>query len=167
MLGKRTERYITIFLSLFWVVNFGHSEYKTRLDSFLELEGTITEKISEIEENKDGDYGEGFATAVVPMLTRMKERVWSPMDSTLCPVGKIFPFEMDEGMGYVNRNGDVVITSQFDYAGQFVSGLAVVKLGTKYGYINKEGRYIINPQFDDAGHFSDGLAKVNMEDDDG
>ncbi len=40
--------------------------------------------------------------------------------------------------GYINQEGQYVINPQFDDAGSFSEGLAVVKIGDKYGYISKE-----------------------------
>ena len=64
------------------------------------------------------------------------------------------------------KTGTVVINPQFDEAGSFSEGLAVVRIGDyemgKYGFIDKTGSVVINPQFDEAGSFSDGLAAVRI-----
>ena len=68
--------------------------------------------------------------------------------------------------GYMDKEGNVVINPQFDYAEGFSEGLASVRIGDresgKYGYIDKEGKMVINPQFDLAWRFSEGLAKVEI-----
>lgn len=64
--------------------------------------------------------------------------------------------------GYIDTTGRYVINPQFDEAGDFHKGLALVKFGGKWGFIDTTGRYVINPQFDDAFDFSEGLARVKF-----
>jgi serine/threonine protein kinase len=66
--------------------------------------------------------------------------------------------------GYINKNGEFVVTPKFDEAYDFTEQVALVKSGVKYGYINHSGEYAITPQFDDAYHFSEGLAAVKVGD---
>jgi hypothetical protein len=96
--------------------------------------------------------------------------------------------EISDKWGFINKNGDLIITPQFDWAGEFSEGLAPVRfdkwnvkvpLGefkgievvtSAYGYIDNTGRIIIEPQFrthsspyDDEfaiGNFSEGLVKM-------
>lgn len=49
--------------------------------------------------------------------------------------------------GYVDKKGKIVINCQFDAAGFFLDGKAIVKSGDMYGVIDKSGKYGINPQF--------------------
>ena len=60
----------------------------------------------------------------------------------------------DEGLG------KMLIQPQFDGAGDFGEGLAVVEIGHRFGYIDEDGKFEINPQFDKAGVFQDGIAPV-------
>lgn len=62
--------------------------------------------------------------------------------------------------GFVNTQGEMVITPQYDDAQAFSEGLAAVRMGNKYGYINHEGQYVINPQFHGVDAFSCGYAFV-------
>ena len=66
------------------------------------------------------------------------------------------------------RTGQIAINPHFDFAGDFVEGLALVRIGSwetgKYGYIEKTGHFVINPQFDHAEDFADGLALVRIGD---
>jgi hypothetical protein len=82
------------------------------------------------------------------------------------PVG-LFPFYQDCKLGYVDTQGRVVISPQFDRAGFFHEGLAVVGVNIngklKYGFINQTGRFVIDPEFDSAGNFSDGLAGIRLD----
>lgn len=63
--------------------------------------------------------------------------------------------------GYINKDGKVMIPAQFNYAGPFKNGIAVVSMNGNYGYINKTGKFIIPPIFANAGYFIDGIARVS------
>ena len=72
----------------------------------------------------------------------------------------LFPVVQNSKYGYMDRQGKVVITPQFDEVSLFSEGLAPVRVGRKYGYINTKGEYVINPQYVMAAPFSEGLAAV-------
>lgn len=76
------------------------------------------------------------------------------------------PFPRKGKYGYRDKSGEFVIQPQFDYAGEFSEGLAVVGLGkfpaTKWGYINLQGNLVIPAQFEGAHDFSDGMAAVSL-----
>ncbi|MFM8470859.1 MAG: WG repeat-containing protein [Limisphaerales bacterium] len=76
------------------------------------------------------------------------------------------PFPRKGKYGYRDRSGEFVIPPQFDYAGEFSEGLAVVGVGkfpgTKWGYINLQGQVVIPAQFDGAHDFSEGMAAVSV-----
>ena len=70
-------------------------------------------------------------------------------------------------LGYVNRQGDIVIEPKFvvqtaDLA--FREGLKRVRLNRedKDGYIDQTGRFVIPPQFDHASEFIGGFASVRL-----
>lgn len=69
--------------------------------------------------------------------------------------------------GYVDTTGKLVIQPQFDMAGSFSEGLAVVVVDLKSGYIDKTGAFVIQPQFSYADPFHDGLAAVWNKDESG
>ena len=62
----------------------------------------------------------------------------------------------------MDRSGKTAIEPQFDSAGEFSEGLAIVKVGTKFGYINTKGQVAITPQFDSASPFRYGRAGVKL-----
>ena len=58
--------------------------------------------------------------------------------------------------GYINRSGGWVIPPQFDSAGTFRNGAAVVEVDDKYGLIGRNGRYIVPPEFRHLGDLAEG-----------
>lgn len=77
---------------------------------------------------------------------------------------KLFPIKSGDKWGYVDKNGQFIINSQFEEAYNFSEGLAMFKsTDGKYGFIGEDGKYIINPIYKDANSFSEGLACVVME----
>lgn len=64
--------------------------------------------------------------------------------------------------GYVDKNLKIVIEPQFEKAGEFHNGRAVVYMGKTAGFIDKTGRVVIPCQFDEAASFHEGLAAVKI-----
>jgi hypothetical protein len=56
-------------------------------------------------------------------------------------------------LGYIDKEGKIIINSQFDDAYGFHKGLAAVKVGERWGFIDKKGMMVINPQFDNVTGF--------------
>lgn len=74
---------------------------------------------------------------------------------------KLIPVKSGGKWGYIDKIGKYLINPQFQEAGLFEDGLALVQtMDDKYGFINEKGKYVINPQFENAHQFSDGLALV-------
>ncbi|MBP5547417.1 MAG: WG repeat-containing protein [Bacteroidales bacterium] len=63
--------------------------------------------------------------------------------------------------GFIDKTGQFIINPQYDIAGNFIEGLAAVKIDGKFGYIDKNGEFAIKPQFDTVTDFSQGLACVS------
>ncbi len=63
--------------------------------------------------------------------------------------------------GYINQDGKTVIEPQFDFAGPFRHGIAIVSLNSYFGYIDKKGKFLIPPIFANAGYFIDGIARAS------
>ena len=69
--------------------------------------------------------------------------------------------------GYADETGVMVIGPRFDWAGQFLEGLAPVQIqadsgSAGYGYIDSTGAVVIEPRFKTAFAFSEGLARVEV-----
>lgn len=74
-----------------------------------------------------------------------------------------FPYvDKNTGLsGYINIEGEIVIPCQYEFAGNFSEGLALVSNGNKSGYINIYGELVIPYKYDyDSGGFTEGLAYV-------
>ena len=59
--------------------------------------------------------------------------------------------------GFIDMQGEIVISPQFDLVGSFSHGLAEVLIGDKVGVIDRTGKIIIKPQFARAIPFSDNV----------
>lgn len=67
--------------------------------------------------------------------------------------------------GFVDNTGKIVISAQFDFAGDFADGKCFVKnKDGKYGYIDSSGKIVINYQFDSARNFKNNFAVVTLKD---
>lgn len=73
--------------------------------------------------------------------------------------------------GYIDKSGRMVISPQFDEAGDFSEGLALVQVDTSTGsknrgvsYIDREGKVVIRTDFVQADDFSEGVALAYNDD---
>lgn len=63
----------------------------------------------------------------------------------------------EDGWGYINKKGELVIMPQFEEAYPFSdNGLALVCLDGFYGFINTKGKYEVNPIYSEAKSFENG-----------
>ena len=77
---------------------------------------------------------------------------------------RLFPYSADgQSYGFVDTTGEWAIEPEFEFAGDFVDGLAVVAQDGKYGYIDSTGAVVIEPEYDFAEDFSNGLAVVVVD----
>lgn len=80
--------------------------------------------------------------------------------------------KVDCRWGFIDKCGKVVIEPQFQFAGSFSEGRAIIAEGStcegdfnarcKFGYINRAGTIVILPQFEEANPFHDGFALVKF-----
>lgn len=70
----------------------------------------------------------------------------------------------NDGIGFINKAGELVIAYQFDTVEAFSEGLAAAYKDNKWGYIDKKGSWVLEPQFDKAKDFNSGYALVLKDD---
>jgi len=63
--------------------------------------------------------------------------------------------------GFIDRQGNTVITPEFKTAKEFKGGLAAVETVKGWGFVDKTGAWKIEPSFEVADNFGDGLAPVS------
>ena len=63
-------------------------------------------------------------------------------------------------MGFVAKNGNLVIRCKYENAGDFVEGLSNVRLNDKWGFIDAKGKTVVDHKYDFVSSFSDGMARV-------
>ena len=68
----------------------------------------------------------------------------------------------EETFVYIDKTGEIVLATEFFYAGQFHDGLATVYNSetNRWGFIDKSGKVAIPVKYESANDFSDGLALV-------
>ncbi len=75
---------------------------------------------------------------------------------------KLHPFRVNEKFGYINSEGAIIITPQFDNASDFCEGLAKVRVKTSFRYIDLKGTFI-KGKYLSGESFSEGLARVKVK----
>jgi hypothetical protein len=74
--------------------------------------------------------------------------------------GPLFLVTQVGKIGYIDRNGRIIIPPQYDAAYGFSEGLARIRVGDKWGYIDKSGQMVITPQYEYSSGFHEELAAV-------
>ncbi len=81
-------------------------------------------------------------------------------------------FQSNTKFGFINKTGQEIIAPEYDSAGNFSEGIALVKLKMKFdpmlmrmtgglvAYIDTAGKNIVPPLYSDGTAFSDGMAMV-------
>lgn len=70
----------------------------------------------------------------------------------------------NEGIGYINKNGELEVICEYDYFDDFSDGYARVAKGDKLGYIDTEGKAIFTMNANSIYRFSEGLAQFTLGD---
>jgi hypothetical protein len=65
---------------------------------------------------------------------------------------------------YIDKTGQIVLATEFFYAGQFHDGLATVYNSNtdRWGFIDKTGKVVIPVHYRGVSNFSEGLARVSL-----
>lgn len=112
-----------------------------------------------------GDFAEGLAWfQVVEMANRslINDNGEIIRDQDNKPVQEEYRRRL---MGFIDRDGEVVIAPRFEIVQDFGEGLAGVRFKTndRWGFIDRAGKRIISPSYEGVGRFSEGLcaAKYN------
>jgi len=71
--------------------------------------------------------------------------------------------ELAGQMGYLDREGNVTISFEFDRASPFFDGAAMVAINGQISYINMEGEKLTSETFETGYDFSEGLCVVERE----
>ena len=93
----------------------------------------------------------------------MKTVIEPSYDEVFCFRDGLASVELDEKCGYINPQGEVVITFEYETAMSFSEGLAAVAKRDKFGYIDKEDTLVIPFEYDAATAFENGEAKVKKD----
>ncbi len=70
----------------------------------------------------------------------------------------------DNKYGYIDKEGNEIISCQYDNAENFSEGMAAVCKNEKWGFIDENGKLIINFKYHETGDFVDDLAPVSNND---
>ncbi|WP_040415420.1 WG repeat-containing protein [Cyclobacterium qasimii] len=71
--------------------------------------------------------------------------------------------KIGDGFGFINANGDTLVSPKFDQVKIFSEGMASVKTGTKWGYINQQNELVIPYTYNTVGPFLQGIAIVQND----
>jgi len=71
----------------------------------------------------------------------------------------VVPYRVGDKWGYSNTDQSIIIQPQYEDAGWFINGYAVVKKNGKYGYIDRSGRMVIPAKYTSAKPFRQGYVE--------
>ncbi|MFK7788158.1 MAG: WG repeat-containing protein [Phycisphaeraceae bacterium] len=111
-----------------------------------------------------GDFSDGYAWfQLVEMRERNKldENDEFVRDAEDNAIKENYPRRT---MGFINRQGKVVIEARYEMANDFSEGLAAVRVKSQdsWGFINEDDQRVISPRFHEVGRFSEGLCAVAL-----
>jgi len=71
---------------------------------------------------------------------------------------KLFLIHQNNGYGYIDQSGKVVIPTRYDWASEFSEGVALVRSGSSTFFIDMNGDEVISSRLQPSESYSDGLA---------
>ncbi len=120
--------------------------------------------------DKVGDFYRGYTTVTVNQNDTIQKGVISPTGDFIIPLGQYDDVgSFSEGLcavkkgdkwGFVDKNGQIVISPAYDKASFFQEGLASVQIDKMWGAIDRNGKMVIKPAFGWSFVFYDGVATV-------
>jgi len=78
-------------------------------------------------------------------------------------VRELFRVRKNNKFGYINKVGEVIIDFCFDFASDFIDGLARVQYNGQWAYIDVKGNIIFTLECDICTNFSEGFAALKKE----
>lgn len=83
------------------------------------------------------------------------------------PYDKYLPYKSGLAMvshhgkwGFVNTDGQLIVSTQYDECRDFVNNFAAVRIGKKWGYIDKNENLVVSPYYDEISDFGKGCGGV-------
>ncbi len=73
-----------------------------------------------------------------------------------------YAVKRDNKFGYIDASGNIVLEFNYEWAGEFIEGSALVQQEGYLGVINKQGDFIIPAIYDEIEPFSNGVAIVGL-----
>ncbi len=74
-----------------------------------------------------------------------------------------FPVKKGSQSGYIDANGNWLITTNYEFCYTFTEGFARVYSGGLWGYINESGEEVVPPTFADCGEIRNGVAPFSLD----
>ena len=105
-------------------------------------------------EGKWGAVNSSYEYAVKPEFDFI-EYLYYQDGKTLLTVGL-----NQDGIGFIDEKGELVILPQFSEAGEFHEGLVRIRENGLWGYADLNGQVVITPQYKEACDFYEGRARV-------
>jgi len=121
---------------------------------------SFSEGLASVKFNGKYQFIDKSENVVIPPSDKYTSTYQGSFDEGLA---KVASKDKDDKYGFIDKTGQIAIPLQYDYAGKFSEGLAVVKVKDKLGFIDKTGKMVISPKFyyewnEGMPNFSEGLA---------
>jgi len=124
--------------------------------------------------NYPGDFDNGFAIAGIGdcqvdsckfgMINKLGEWAIPPVyDQLEDPTDGLYAVSRDGRSGFINQNGDVVVTLKYSSAVPFSQGVAAVALDTNWFFIDTKGKQLFIDYFHDVSNFKDSLCAASKD----
>ncbi len=76
----------------------------------------------------------------------------------------LIPVRKAEKWGFINKNGEIAVSMDYEQVGRFSEGLCPIVSNGKIAYINATGKQITEAVYAQSDEFSEGLAAVKKDD---